>query len=267
MASTISSTSAITGAATSSAATTSTSISNSNSGKSASTSLEDLSSQIAALQQKADQSRLTVTNFRKDTNDVQIDNKMTARDIGTLKDHKSRLNLFSALQKNDAADVFKFKVDKTAVTKIGVLLADPANDGKLRVQIFAKTTGRLVADNAADAGDLKTAYDRLEKGAFELKKGDYVLRLSRQDGVDTRRQTSISYALQLSQGTFTEDYDTVEQAKKTDGSDPYGFGTVSINTSNLIDGLTNAYSFISSLPALGTSATDKLNGVLLDSIL
>jgi hypothetical protein len=233
----------------------------------AASSLDDLAKQIAALQQKANQSRLTVTDFRKDTNDVQIDNKMTARDIGTLKDHKSRLNLFSALSTKDAADVFRFKVSTTAPTKLGALLADPANEGKLRIQVISKTTGRTVADNAPDAGDLKAAFDKLQDGTFELKRGDYVLRLSRQNGVDPTLKTSMSYALQLSQGTFTEDYDTVEQAKKTDGSDPYGFGTVGVNTTNLIDGLTNAYSFISSLPAIGSSSTDKLNGILFDSIL
>ena len=124
-----------------------------------------------------------------------------------------------------------------------------------------------MADNDPDAGDLKDAFDKLSSGTFELKKGDYILRLSRQDGVDTQLKTSMSYALQLSQGTYTQDYDTVEQAKKTDGStDAYGFGSLGVNTTNLIDGLTSAYSFISSLPAIGSSPSDKLNGVLFDSL-
>ena len=107
----VSATSSITGASTSSAANTSSSISGANSSTTAAaSSLDELNDQINALQQKADQNKLTVTDFRKDTNDVQIDNKMTARDIGTLKDHKTRLNLFSALSTNDAADVFKFSV-------------------------------------------------------------------------------------------------------------------------------------------------------------
>lgn len=239
--------------------------SSSSSVSSASQALDDLNNQLADLQKtRAAQRNLTVAEFRKDTNDVQVDNTLTARDIGTLKDQKTRLNLFSALQTGDAVDVFRFKVDQTAKTKIGLLLADPASDGKIRVQIFARSTGRIVADNGAKDGDERDNFDKLESGALELKRGDYVLRISRQDGVDTRLKTSMSYALQLSQGTFTQDFDTVEKAKKTNAGDPYGFGGVGVGTTNMIDGLTSAYSFINSLPRIGTSGTAKLSGALLD---
>src|SRR5262249_33809385 len=117
-------TSSITGAATSTAGSASSAISNASSGSAtaqAASSLDDLSDQIAALQQKADQNRLEVRDSRKDTNDVQIEKNMTARDIGPLRDHKPRLNLFSALSAKDGVDVFKFKVASTAATKLGVL--------------------------------------------------------------------------------------------------------------------------------------------------
>jgi hypothetical protein len=260
--------SAITGSLTSSAANTSSAISSSanTAVNNATNSFDELNKQIAALQEKADQKKLTVEDFRKDTNDVLIDNKMTARDIGTLKDHKTRLNLFSALSTNDGADVFRFKVDKTATTKIGVLTANAADQDSVRIQIFSRKTGRLVADNDPKSKDLQAAYDKLQHGDLELDKGDYILRISRQDGVDPRLKKSFSYALQLSQGTFTQDYDTVEQAKATDSSDPYGLGSVGVSTTNLIGGLTDAYSFITSLPRIGTSATDKLSGLMLDAL-
>ena len=239
-----------------------------NSTDSAADALAKLNQQVADLRaQKQKQSTLQVQSFRKDTYDVAVDTKLTARDIGTLKVAKTRLNLFSALSTGDSVDVFRFKVDRTSKTRIGVLAADPEAQDAVRIQIFSKATGRIVADNDPKAGDLSDNFDALQSGELELKRGDYILRISRQDNVDPRLKKNFNYGIQLSQGTYTEDYDSVEKAKKKNAADPYGFGGVGVGTNNLIDGLTSSYSFISSLPKIGSSGTEKLSGVLLDSIL
>lgn len=234
------------------------------------TTLDEFEAINQQVQDLIDQTKINnsgaVQEFQKETNDVKIDNNMTARDIGILRKNNSRLNLFSALSAGDAADVFKFKVSNTGFTKLGLLIADPTDKEQFHIQIISKTSGILIADNDPKSGDAYAAYQKLEAGTFELKQGDYVARISRMPGQDTQLKNDIQYAVQLTQGTYKNDYDTIEKGY-SDSQDAFGFSTTLANNADqLLAQLGAASSFISSLPPIGSSATSKLTGALYDAL-
>lgn len=231
----------------------------------ASSTLDDISAQVALLQQKADQAKITnVQDFQKTVYKPQIQNRMTARDVGTLRQNDSRLNVFSSLAQGNAADFFSFKVATTGQTHFSVLTADQSEEQNLRFQILNRDSGTVVADSAADAGDAKKTYDQLKNGTYQLQSGNYVLRISRQDNSVANRSTSYNYAVQLTQGTYTKDFDTIAKDPQK-GADPFGLDANS-STDSLTASLGSAVTFLQSLPPIGTSATDKLNGVLINSL-
>jgi acetolactate synthase small subunit len=235
-----------------------------------STAVEDFEAINQQVQDLIDQTKINnaggVKEFQKETNDVKIDNNMTARDIGILRKNDSRLNLFSSLSAGDAVDVFKFKVSNTSFTKLGLLIADPTDKEQFHIQIFSKTSGILIADNDPEAREAYAAYQKLEAGTFELKQGDYVARISRMPGQDAQLKNDIQYAVQLTQGTYKNDFDTIEKGY-SDSQDAFGFSTsLANNADQLLAQLGAASNFISSLPAIGTSATDKLTGALYDAL-
>lgn len=205
-----------------------------------------------------------VQEFRKDTRDIQVDNNATARDIGVLKKDTSRLNLFSLLSKADSVDVFRFKVSTTEKTRFSILQASTKDEGKVRFQIFSRATGRIVADSDPKAGEAFENFELLQDGEFELKAGDYALRISRMDTTGKERDTEFSYAVQLTQGLYTKDYDTVEKAAQA-GADPFGI-SLGGGIDNLTGSLAQSVSFMNSLPKIGTSATDKLNALLISQL-
>jgi hypothetical protein len=236
-------------------------------GPSATDEFDAINEQVAqAIEQaKIDQSG-KIASFEKETADVGIDNNMTARDIGILRKNDSRLNLFSSLTKGDAVDVFKFRVTNTGNTKLGTLIADPETKDLVRIQVFSKTSGVLIADQDPDSGDSYESFKKLEAGTMELAQGDYVVRVSRMPGQDSSSQIEVQYAIQLTQGTYINDYDTVEKGKSS-SQDQFGFATsLGAGTDALVSGLGAASSFISNLPAIGTTATSKLNGALYDAL-
>lgn len=207
----------------------------------------------------------TVEEFQKNTNDVTIDSNMTARDIGILRENDTRISLFSSLSAGDKVDVFKLRVATTGLTTIGSLVGEEEDKDSLRIQIFSRSSGLLIADNDTDAGDARKNYLLLTQGALELQQGDYAVRVSRIDGVDPKAQKSMQYAIQFTQGGYKRDFDTVENGINTD-ADAYGFTGLNVGVTNLMSSLTSASSFIANLPAIGTSATSKLTGVLYDSL-
>jgi hypothetical protein len=241
--------------------------SGSNSGSSSSStsnSFDDLSARIAAAQRAQDlanqQAGINVQDFQKNTNDVQIDNRMTARNIGNLRENNSRLNVFSSLAKNDAADFFTFNVTSTADTKFNVLTADGSDESNIRFQVINQT-GQTVADSSPDSGDAKKAYDQLKAGTLSLQAGKYVLRISRQDdNKTTQASTTYNYAVQLSQGLYQNDFDTIEKGVDTT-RDAFGFGS-NTNLDTLTSSIAASVSYMQNLDPIGTSATDKLTGVL-----
>lgn len=233
----------------------------SSSGLDASATLEAISNQVAALQQ---QKTIQTQDFQKQTNDVQVDNRMTARDVGILRQNDSRLNVFSSLSKGDAADFFTFNVATSAQTRFGVLTANPDEAQNVRFQIINQASGTVLADSDPNAGDAHDVYTQLQNGTYNMEAGKYIMRVTRADDSVSNQNTEYNYAVQLSQGTFTKDFDTVEQAAQ-EGADPYGLGA-----NNALDTLTaslgSAVSMLQALPPIGTSATDKLNGILLNSV-
>jgi hypothetical protein len=102
-----------------------------------------------------------VVSYEKETNDVTVDNNMTARDIGFLRKNNSRLNLFSALEKGDKVDVFKFRVTNAGEAKMGTLIADPTDKELIRIQLFSKSSGVLIADQDPKSGQ---AFKNFEAG-------------------------------------------------------------------------------------------------------
>jgi len=240
------------------------SASNSSTGAATDT-LDQISQQVALMQQQADQAKITnVQDFQKQTNDVQIDNRMTARDVGTLRYNDSRLNVFSSLSKGDAADFFSFNVATSENTRFSVLTADQDEETNIRFQIISRSSGNVVADSDPSSGDAKVTYDQLKAGTTQLEAGGYVLRVTRMDDTVTNRNTEYNYAVQFTQGTYQKDFDTVEQAAQA-GADPFGFAA-NASVDSLTSSLAASVSMLQALPPIGTSGTDKLSGLLLDNL-
>jgi hypothetical protein len=258
----------------SSSSSTTTNLNNALSGNSASTigdttsaALQAISDQIAALGASAPSD---AQEFEKTTQDVLYDNNATARNIGQLSLNTNRLNVISALSKKDQVDTFAVNVSTTGNTKFSALINDPSNpnpladsSGKVRIQIFAKGKG-LVADSDAGAGVANDNYKALKQGTFSMKSGQYIIRVTRADGVDPQANSSFNYALQLTQGTkYTKDFTVTEQGYTEGTDDPFGIANNTNSPANILaDSLADAFSNINSLPAIGTSGTSKLLGMI-----
>lgn len=229
--------------------------------------LQQISDQIAALGASATSD---AQEFEKTTQDVLYDNNATARNIGQLSLNSNRLNVISQLSKKDQVDTFSVNVATTGNTKFSALINDPGNSnpladssGKVRIQIFAKGKG-LVADSDAGAGVANDNYKALKQGTFSMKSGQYVIRVTRADGVDPQAKGAYNYALQLTQGTkYTKDFTVTEQGYTDGTDDPFGLTNNANSPANILaDSLADAYSNINSLPAIGTSGTSKLLGMI-----
>jgi hypothetical protein len=236
-------------------------------GDSTSDALQQISDAIAAIGAQASGE---VQEFERTSQDVLYDNNATGRQIGQLRLNTTRLNVISAMSSQDKVDVFSFNATSGA-TKINLLVNDPnatdqAKDASanLRIQIFAKGKG-LIADSDSGAGDAYKAYQSMKNGQLDLAAGGYTIRVTRAQGVDTQAKNTYNYAIQLSQGTkYTQDYTTTEQAYTPGTDDPFGLSGNGSDSplSILSDSLADAYSNINSLPAIGTSGTSKLLGMI-----
>ncbi len=233
----------------------------------ASSELQRIEREVKRIQQQLAQknSGRTVQEFQKDTRDVRFENHATARNIGVLKKDQSRLNVFSSLSSGDAVDGFQFRVTSKTATTFSVLNASEEDENQLRFQVYYKSSGRLLADSDAKAGVANTVYQAMRDGTFEMETGDYILRVSRTHGAGADVKKEYSYAIQLSQGLYSQDYDTIERAARAT-DDPYGVSSVSEATTNLTASIASSVSFIQSLPKIGTSATDKLMGLIVNSV-
>ena len=233
----------------------------------ASSELQRIEREVKRIQQQLAQknSGKEVQEFQKDTRDVKFESSATARNIGVLKKDQTRLNVFSSLSSGDSVDGFQFRVTTKTATTFSVLNATQEDEDKLRYQIYYKSNGRLLADSDAKAGAAHTVYEAMRDGSFEMETGDYILRVTRADNNGSTRNKEYNYAIQLSQGLYTQDYDTIERAARST-DDPYGIGNVSDSTTNLTTSIASSVSFIQSLPRIGTSATDKLMGLIINSV-
>jgi hypothetical protein len=145
----------------------------------------------------------TIRSLSQATDDLQTDTPQTARAVGDLVGGKSRLNIVSALTKEDRVDFFSFNV-KTA-GKVGLAIS---SDEGVHVQIL-KRNGQIIADNEAKFGAKADNYKDLIATKLYLDKGEYLVKVTRTTGATNTTQPN--YALQLSMGRyFTEDYETVE---------------------------------------------------------
>jgi len=228
--------------------------------------LQQISDSISALGAQAGRN---VQEFQKTTQDVLYDNNATGRSIGQLRLNTTRLNVISALNAKDKVDVYTFSATG-GETKLNVLVNDPSAadqekdaSGNVRVQIFANGRG-VVADSDKSSGDAYKNYVALKNGKFDLKSGQYSIRISRASGVDTPAKNTFNYALQLSQGTkYTQDFSVTEQAYTAGTDDPFGLANFSNSSSSILsDALADSYSNINSLPAIGTTGTSKLLGMI-----
>jgi len=235
--------------------------------ESASAELQRIEREVKRIQRQQAQkaSGKTVQEFQKDTRDVKFESSATARNIGVLKKNETRLNVFSSLSAADSVDGFQFRVTTKTATTFSVLNASKEDESKLRFQIYYKSTGRVLADSDAKAGAAHTVYEAMRDGKFEIETGDYILRVTRTDNTGANRNKEYSYAIQLSQGLYSKDYDTIERAARST-DDPYGIGNISEATNTLTSSIASSVSFIQSLPKIGTSATSKLMGLIINSI-
>lgn len=83
----------------------------------------------------------------------------------------------------------------------------------MKMEVYMVKNGRevLVGDSTADRGTkLRDDLDNMLKGDYKASKGDYYIKISRDDTVDSNEETP--YALQVQQGkTYKHDYIMKEQ--------------------------------------------------------
>ncbi len=148
-----------------------------------------------------------VPSLSQSTSDVNGDSIQNARPVGELTGGKTRLNVLSALTKNDPVDYYSFKFTKSGHINFSITQSADS-DGKVAVQILGKG-GKIIADSQATSGALYDNYQAITTGTFNLDAGTYYVKLSREAG--TLNTTKPNYAFQLNAGRYYEkDYQTIE---------------------------------------------------------
>lgn len=218
----------------------------------------------------------TLKEYLRYSNDTTTDTLWTARDIGVLVKNNSRLNVITSLREGDTVDHFRFRVHRQGEMRLGQIIvpdgdaAKPAKDDagegapELRIQLMDRR-GRIVADSGAASGsDRKKAFERLENGTLSVRSGDYFLKITRPEGELPQhakgKDKAINYGLQLTMGTYHNDFDTIERAPAR-GQDPYA---LPVRAQAVIDSLSAGIGLIASLPPIGQSGTQKLMGHFID---
>lgn len=179
-----------------------------------------------------------------------------ATDIGVLAKETTRLNVVSNLDAKDGVDFYKFRV----VNKGEAALGNVGDEGT-RIQLMTRL-GAVVADSNKDAGSTYEAYEKLQQGELTLDSGDYTIRVTRDKGVDA--DTPLNYALQLSMGGYTKDYDTIAQQADKSSEDTV---TLSADAQGLMSMLSDAVdSTANGLFTAGqsTASSSDLIGTLFD---
>lgn len=91
-----------------------------------------------------------------------------------------------------------------------------ANGEGLQMQVYMKKNGRevLIGDTTADKDSKEYAnMEKILNGEYRAKQGDYYIKISRSDEVDSREE--VPYLLQVKQGeNYKHDYMTTEQASE-----------------------------------------------------
>lgn len=145
--------------------------------------------------------------FSRTTSDPLFDSVAKARNIGTIEPDKNRLNVFSAVARRDKVDFFRFDVK----TDVKNLTLGFRSNSEIRVQILDRAGRNVIADSSTAATpNQKKAITDAQSGALALNKGQYIIKVTRGDGV--LNSVNPSYVLQLYAGKFTTDFDSRELA-------------------------------------------------------
>lgn len=188
-----------------------------------------------------------VQEFRKDVKKSPLNTPGFATDIGILAKNTTRLNVVSNLGADDPVDFYKFRVVTRGEPTLGKL-----GDEGVRLQVMSKL-GVVLADSNTDAGDKFDSFEKMQKGELTLDRGDYTLRVTREKG--EKASEPKNYALQLSMGSYTQDFDTVAK-QPAKGDSPF---SMSGAQQAMLSGLTDALSNMQSMPS-GQTGTQKLLG-------
>ena len=208
-----------------------------------------------------------VQEFQKDTRDVKFDNNGTARNIGRLKKDQTRLNVFSALSSGDSVDGYRSASPARPPPPSASSTPPRRTRTSCASRSINKATGRVLADSDAKAGEAHSDLSRPCATATSSWRPATMSCASRApNGAGNDGKKEYSYAIQMQPGRlFKQDYDTIERAARAT-DDPYGGANVSEATTNLTTSIASSVSFIQNLPKIGTSATDKLMGLIINSI-
>ncbi|HYH18739.1 MAG TPA: hypothetical protein VD995_08970 [Azospirillum sp.] len=214
--------------------------------------VSDLSKSIDAAMkrlqaQQQSSSPENVKEFRKDVRKSSAQTSGFATDIGVLAKNTTRLNVVSALAANDPVDFYKFRVTTKGEATLGQI-GDPG----VRVQLMSKL-GVVMADSDKSQGTKHENFKKLQSGELSLDRGDYTLRVTREKGESAKDPKN--YALQLSMGTYSQDFDTVAK-QPVRGDSPF---KMSAAQQEMLSGLNAAVQNMKSIPT-GLSGTQKLMG-------
>lgn len=135
--------------------------------------------------------------------------RSSGTDIGWLRKNDSRVNLIASVDQPDRENYYKVK----ALDGGKMALAIQA-DAELRVQVM-DSNYRVIADSKENMGLASDNYLALRGGELEVKPGDYIVRVTRADGVP---QKKVNFAMQMmvGDGTYKNDYLTREVAPKAE---------------------------------------------------
>lgn len=153
---------------------------------------------------------------------VQSNGKLTiGLRSGSENDDESVLDLSEYQQKldelkkqTDPEGYAKERAEKKKKEEAYGLLG--ANGEGLQMQVYMKKNGRevLIGDTAADKDSKEYAnMEKILNGEYRAKQGDYYIKISRSDEVDSRKE--VPYLLQVKQGdSYKHDYMTTEKVSE-----------------------------------------------------
>lgn len=209
-------------------------------------SLTDSVNKAMARIQAQNQATGPVEEYEKAVNKSKLNIQSKATDIGLLSRNSTRLNVISNLAANDKVDFYKFRATSKGEMALGQL-----GDEGLNVQVMNRY-GRVIADSNPDSSN-NAAYKKLQAGELTVDAGNYTLRISREKGQPDSEAKN--YALQLTMGKYTKDFDTI--AKQPDPREnPF---ELSAATQSMLSGMNTAISNLSSFSP-GQTGTQKLLG-------
>ncbi len=134
--------------------------------------------------------------------DVAQQTMNSATNVGFLRQNDSRIDIMSNMDKTTNTQYFYFQ--NLSSTKTKFLMYAGKHINYFRVQILSQS-GQVVADSKSGMGAASKNYTALSKGTYELKQGNYFVKVERTSAAPQNEQ--INFTAQLSQGsTVRNDY-------------------------------------------------------------